>query len=168
MADPKSKNLDMYGHEALPWSRVEKALEASHENAMFWLATTRPDGRPHLNGFFGMWVDGKLYFVTGAGTIKGRNLAANPSCTVGTRLPGIDITIDGTAERITDQATLTRLAGKCNEAGWPLTVEGDALTGPYNAQSAGPAPWSLYEITPKTVVGLGTEDPSGATRWTLE
>ena len=36
----------------------------------FFLATVRPDGRPHLAGSAPLWVDGKFYFVSGPGTRK--------------------------------------------------------------------------------------------------
>jgi hypothetical protein len=43
-----------------------------------WVATTRPDGRPHLVPIWFVWVDGKAYIFTGARTVKARNLFANP------------------------------------------------------------------------------------------
>jgi hypothetical protein len=33
------------------------------------------------------------------------------------------------------------------------------------APSAGPPPWYLYEITPRTAFGVATVEPNGATRW---
>ena len=46
------QNLDIYGHEPIPWSRALKQLEAqAREEApgrTCWLATTDPDGRPHV------------------------------------------------------------------------------------------------------------------------
>ena len=39
------------------------------------MATVRPDGRPHSAGVGAVWVDGALYFVSGPGTLKSRNLA---------------------------------------------------------------------------------------------
>jgi hypothetical protein len=44
-------------------------------------------------------------------------------------------------------------------------VEGDALTAPYSAPSAGPAPWHLYRLTLHTAVGVAAAEPHGATRW---
>ncbi|MGH2377704.1 MAG: pyridoxamine 5'-phosphate oxidase family protein [Candidatus Limnocylindria bacterium] len=52
------------------------------------MATSRPDGRPHVAGVGAMWLDGKIYIVTGAGTRKGRNLATNPNCVVSVALEG--------------------------------------------------------------------------------
>jgi hypothetical protein len=165
--DPKSKNLDSYGSEPIPWSRALALLDAGGE-AMYWLATTRPDGRPHIAGVGALWVDGKVYFTSGAAARKSRNLSANPHCAVSVSLPGLDLVIEGTVARVTDQATLVRLAERYAAQGWPATVEGGSLTAPYSAPSAGPAPWDLYVITPVTAFGVASAEPHGATRWRFD
>ena len=73
----QTKNLDIYGHPPIPWSRAEKQLEAAvaGTDAYFFLATARPDGRPHVAGVGAVWVDGRFYVVSGPGTRKSRNLA---------------------------------------------------------------------------------------------
>lgn len=130
--DPiETTNLDMYGNEALPWSRPRDLLAvdpASTENQggerLSYLSTVRPDCRPHSAGVGAMWHDGDMYIVSGPETRKSRNLA-----------------------------------------GWPCAVEGDAITAPYSAPSAGPPPWYLYRIRVHTAFGVATAEPSGATRW---
>ena len=105
MTSPRSKrNLDRYGNPALPWSRPRDALvrETPTADLTFFVATVRPDGRPHSAGVGAMWVDDVLYFTSGPGTRKSRNLAENPTCSVSVRLPGIDLTLEGIAERVTD------------------------------------------------------------------
>ena len=163
-----SKNLDTYGHEPIPWSRALAGLEAGEGQGTFWLATIRPDGRPHIAGIGALWVDRKLYFVSGAGTRKSRNLSASPSCAVSVSLPGLDLVIEGTVVRVADEATLTRLAERYAGQGWPATVADGALTAPYSAPSAGPPPWDLYEITPVSAVGVASAEPHGATRWRFD
>jgi len=54
--------------------------------------------------------DGRFWIVSGPGTRKSRNLAENPNCVISVGLPGIDLVVEGTAERVTDDATLQRLA----------------------------------------------------------
>ncbi|MEU4770169.1 hypothetical protein AB0H12_43820 [Actinosynnema sp. NPDC023794] len=49
--------------------------------------------------------------------------------------------------------------------GWPASVEGDALTAPFAAPSAGPARWHLYRLTLHRAVGVVSAEPHGATRW---
>ena len=161
------KNLDIYGNEPIPWSRPLAELEklVTGPGASAWIATTRPDGRPHVAGVGAVWLDGKFYVVSGPGTRKSRNLAENPNCVISVGLPGIDLVVEGTVERVTDDATLQRVADVYNAQGWDPKVKDGAFTARYSAPSAGPPPWDLYEITPTTAFGVATGDPQGATRW---
>lgn len=165
-------NLDRYGNDALPWSRaldlLEAAPSAQQPGTSYFLGTSRQDGRPHSAGIGALWFDGNFYIVSGPGTQKSHNLAANPACTISTSLPGIDLVIEGEASRVTDRATLETLAALYREGGWPAEVEGDAFTAPYSAPSAGPPPWYLYRFTLHTVFGVAGAEPFGATRWRFE
>ncbi|HEV7648492.1 MAG TPA: pyridoxamine 5'-phosphate oxidase family protein [Actinophytocola sp.] len=159
-------NLDRSGSAELPWSRARDVLSGDTPTAdlTFFVATVRPDGRPHSAGVGAVWVDGSLYFVGGPGTRRSRNLAANPVCSVSARMRGIDLVLEGEARRVTDSATLERVAA-VYRSGWPVTVEGDAFTSPYSAPSAGPPPWHLYRLMLHTAFGVATAEPHGATRW---
>jgi nitroimidazol reductase NimA-like FMN-containing flavoprotein (pyridoxamine 5'-phosphate oxidase superfamily) len=160
-------NLDRYGSPPLGWSRVREPLAAGPPGVEvpIYLGTVRPDGRPHSAGIGAVWHDGDFYFTSGPGTRKSANLAANPGCTISARLPGIDVVAEGTAERITDPATLETLAAVYRSAGWPAEVDGDAFTAPFSAPSAGPPPWQLYRLTYDTVFAVAAAEPHGATRW---
>ena len=81
------------------------------------------------------------------------------------RLRGIDLVLGGDAHRVTDSATLEHAAAAYRSGGWPANVEGDALTAPFSAPSAGPPPWNLYRLRYATVFGVATAEPHGATRW---
>jgi hypothetical protein len=173
MADREPRevtNLDRYGSPALPWSRPRDLLAAgplATETSCF-LGTTRPDGRPHAAGIGALWHDGDVYFVSGPGTRKSRNLKANSACTISIGLPGIDVVFEGEAIRVVDQPTLERVAGLYRDSGWPAEVEGDAFTAPFSAPSAGPPPWHLYRLSFHTVTGVATAEPHGATRWRFD
>ena len=164
----ETKNLaDLYDLEPIPWSRALEALESTDpgRDTRCFLATTRPDGRPHIAGVGAVWDDGKVYFVSGAGTRKSRNLADNPNCSISMALASFDLVFEGQAERVTDEATLRRLAKRYADGGWPATVNDGAFTYDYSAPSAGPPPWNLYAVGPTTVFGVMSEEPGGATRW---
>src|SRR5262245_27096508 len=168
MTEPIStRNLDRYGSPELPWSRARDILVTDTPTAdlTFFVATARPDGRPHSAGVGAIWVDDALYFTSGPGTLKSRNLAANPACSVAVRLRGMDLVLEGEAHRVTDASTLERVAAVYRTGGWPATVERDALTAPYSTPSAGPAPWYLYRLTVHTAVSVAGAEPPGATRW---
>lgn len=162
-----AKNLaDLYDLAPIPWSQAVEALDASSDaETRCFLATTRPDGRPHMAGVGALWDDGRVYVVSGPGTRKSQNLAANPRCAVAFVLPGWDIVVEGAARRVTDSPTLERLAARYAASGWPARVEDGAFTHDYSAPSAGPPPWYLYEIVPSTVFGVRSAAPGGAMRW---
>jgi hypothetical protein len=163
-------NLDIYGHPPIPWSRAEHQLAAAvgESAAHFFLATVRPDGRPHVAGIGALWVDGKFYFVSGAGTRKSKNLAERADCVISGNLPDLDLVVEGVATKVTDAPTLQRLAKLYDAQGWPATVKDGAFTAPYSAPSAGPPPWDLYEFTPRTAFGVASAEPHGATRWRFQ
>src|SRR5258708_28247448 len=100
------QNLDIYGHGPIPWSRALKQLEAlareEGSGRTRWLATTDPDGRPHLAAVGAIWVDGKFYIVSGPRLRKSRNLASNPRSAVSVSLDNIDIVVESTAPNVTD------------------------------------------------------------------
>ena len=164
---PTTKNLDIYGSAPIPWSRPLKQLEAGTA-ASYWLATTKPEGRPHVAAVGALWIDGKIYFTSSPKARKGRNLAANPNCVLSVTLKGLDLVVEGSAVRITDRPTLLRLAQRYAAQGWPASVRGEALTAEYSAPSAGPPPWNLYAVRPTTAFGVATTEPSGATRWQFD
>jgi hypothetical protein len=111
-------NLDIYGSPALPWSRPRDLLAAGPPQPdvpggefFIVLGTSRPDGRPHAAPIGALWHEGDLYFTSGPGTRKARNLEANPACTISVRLQGIDLVLEGEATRVVDRPTLERVAG---------------------------------------------------------
>lgn len=170
-----AKNLSGYGAPTIPWSQVHERLAEGFTQAPDtggpnrhtpWLATIRPDGRPHVMPLGIVWVDGGLYFNSGPNTRKSRNLANNPQCVLTIAAHDFDLVIEGKARRVTDDALLHRVAEVYAESGWePSDVRDGALYAEFSAPSAGPPPWYVYEITPETVFALGTAEPYGATRW---
>jgi uncharacterized pyridoxamine 5'-phosphate oxidase family protein len=47
-----------------------------------WLATTRPNGKPHLIPIWFVWVNERFYICTSEHSVKVRNLRANPRASV--------------------------------------------------------------------------------------
>ncbi|HEU0131741.1 MAG TPA: pyridoxamine 5'-phosphate oxidase family protein [Mycobacteriales bacterium] len=132
-----------------------------------WLTTIDPDGAPHVTGVGAVWHEGTFWFVSGEGTRKSRNVARDPRCAVSVSTAEYDLVLHGDAERVTDRATLDRMAAVYAADGWPAEVDetGTGLTAPFNAPTAGPPPWSVYRIAPRRATALLTDDPGGATSW---
>jgi hypothetical protein len=114
----------MYGNAPLEWSRATEQLESAAGMLTYWLATMRADGRPHIAGIGAKWVNERIWFTSGPSRQKSRNLATSANCAVSVALPGIDLTVNGTAVRVTDEATIARLAERYAADGWPAVAEG--------------------------------------------
>lgn len=79
------KNLDIYGSEALPWSRARDELarppdpnNPGGDNTPF-LSTTAPDGSPDTAAVGAVWHDGDFYFTSGAGNPQSAQPGAAPA-----------------------------------------------------------------------------------------
>src|SRR5579864_4849645 len=139
-----------------PWSWALERLENSHN---YWIATSRPDGRPHLMLVWGVWWRDAFWFTTGPRTRKAKNLAANPRCVIGTDEADEAVILEGTVEEATDRSL------------WKLLVEiynrkygGDL--GPLLESSGG----SVYRVIPQTVFGQDEHAENftdAVTRWTF-
>jgi nitroimidazol reductase NimA-like FMN-containing flavoprotein (pyridoxamine 5'-phosphate oxidase superfamily) len=138
-----------------PWAEVRERLA---DGSTHWLATVRPDGRPHVVPVGAVWLEGALYFTTGQGTRKEKNLAHNPHCVITFGSRGYDLVIEGEAAKLRDEAKLHRLADAYTAQGWPATVRDGAFDAPYSAPTTGPAPYEVYEMTPTVAFAFGTEE----------
>ena len=96
---------------ATAWDQTRRALETAE---LFWIATVRADGRPHVTPLVAVWFDGSVHFCTGAAEQKAVNLEHNANvilmtgCNTWDR--GLDVIVEGDAVRVTDNRTLERLA----------------------------------------------------------
>lgn len=148
------------------WADAQKQLEQSEK---FWLATTDPDGSPHVVPIFSVWVDDTLYFTSGKKVRKSRNLAQNAHCVISTQGETLDVMVEGEATKITDEAAMQRVAkAYADKYGWPIMPHDGAFDAPYGAPSAGPAPYACYHVRITKVFALGTSEVYGATRWVFE
>jgi hypothetical protein len=95
------------GRGLLPWTW---AVERLTQSRGYWLATTRPAGRPHMAVVWGIWLRDHFYFFTGATSRKARNLAANPSCVVCPEQTDEAVIVEGVAEVVTDPPLLRTFA----------------------------------------------------------
>jgi nitroimidazol reductase NimA-like FMN-containing flavoprotein (pyridoxamine 5'-phosphate oxidase superfamily) len=63
------------GATPMPW---QTALEQVSAADTFWISTVRPDGRPDVTPLIAVWHDDAIWFTTGPGERKARNLSDNP------------------------------------------------------------------------------------------
>jgi hypothetical protein len=153
---PDSETPTVEGQtETTPWAVALERLENPAPGQNHWLATVRPDGRPHLMPIIAFWIDGAFHFLAGEGTQKGRNLAADDRCVIGTAnltMPSLDLIVEGRAKPLTDEATVRRLAAEFGGEGWPLEARGSEVYGPHGP-TAGPPPYKIYRLEPTKIIG---------------
>ena len=122
--------------------------QAAH---MYWIATSRPDSRPHVMPVWGVWLDDVFYFSSGRQSRKVRNLAKNAHCVVSVE-DGTDcVVVEGEAEEVSSgplhaaisDAYLAKYQSDLSELGEPI-----------------------YAVHPTVAFGLQESDFVGsATRW---
>ena len=138
------------GATPTPWSQVVGQLEDAE---IFWLSTVRADGRPHVTPLPAIWDGGVLHFCTGTEEQKTKNLGREPRCVLTTgnnRLrSGLDVVVEGTAERVTDHARLVELAALWqSKLDWPYEVGEDTFSdGTHTA-------W-VFGVRPAKVLAFG-------------
>ena len=135
-----------------PWADARRVLETAE---LFWISTVRADGRPHVAPLPAVWYDDRLNFCTGPQEQKAVNIARNPrvALTTGCNLwkEGLDVVIEGTAVRITDETRLRGLADLWRskyDGDWDFTVD-DGL---FHHEDGGSA--VVFEVAPLKVLAF--------------
>jgi Pyridoxamine 5'-phosphate oxidase len=138
----------------LPWSWAQEHLEASH---IYWLATTRPDGRPHVMPVWGIWADQSFAFSTGSRSLKARNLAASPWCVVTSEDTAEAVIVEGATTMVDNPLAIARLS--------------EVYAAKYGAAPPDPAEGPIFVLIPAVAFGFveRAEDfIKTATRWTFD
>jgi len=148
---------------AIGWEETRGLLETAE---LSWLTTVRADGRPHVTPLVAVWVEGALYFHTGAEEQKFANLRANPNVVLTTGRndwdEGIDVVVEGTAVHVTDEKLLARVAAAF-AVKWDGRWQLDVRDGRFYNRAAGGWPSEVFGVTPAKVFAHAKGEPFGAT-----
>ena len=87
-----------------------------------WVATIRPDGRPHLAPIWFVVSDGHWYFVTDPNSVKARNLQHNARIALSLEDGADPLVIEGEARAVTPDAEVIRLFKE--KYNWDITTDG--------------------------------------------
>jgi hypothetical protein len=103
----------------LDWPTVRERLERSKH---YWLASVRPDGRPHLIPRWGVWLDDAFWYDGSDETRHARNVSRDPRCSLSLESGTEVVIVEGRSEvaRV-DDALGVRLAaafGKYHDDGY--------------------------------------------------
>ena len=114
----------------------------------------------------GVFLDGSMFFCTGPTEQKARNLRTDRRCQLMTGTDrwddGLDVVIEGRAERVTDEVRLQALAdlweSKFGEP-WHFDVAGDHFVSDGGAQVA-----DVYELVADVARGIRQSRPTARPR----
>ena len=137
----------------LPWSGLDEQFARAHN---YWVATCRPDGRPHVMPVWGVWADGMFTFSTDRFSRKARNLASNPGIVVHLESGDEVGILEGVAEEVTDRKLLAKI-DDVFEAKYGMrvsTIQGDVV---------------IYGMRPRVAFAWREKDFNVvATRWVFD
>lgn len=112
-----------------------------------WFSSVRADGRAHLAPIWHVWHNQRLYVVTQAGSVRARNIRANPAVSVALPDPMNVVIVEGTArpapEAVADLQPL--FFAKYN---WDISADDDYTL--------------VLEVTPHKLMAWGAD---GEGRW---
>ena len=156
--------------EPVSWQRVSDALAAAE---LYWLTTVRREGRPHTTPLVGAWIDSQeeqaFVFCTGPEEQKAQNLAHSTAVTVTTGVntwkEGLDVVVEGNAERLTGRDMLTRLADAIREkyrGEWDFTPHDDGFG--HTDESGHSHIAYVFRVRPAKVLAFA-KSPHGQTRF---
>lgn len=151
---PASYGVPRKGGRFIEWAHVIERLTAAEG---YWLGTVTPDNRPHVVPIWGCFVGNDLYLETGdPGTVKNRNLRANPNVFVHLDDVNDVVLVRGTAFEIQPTA----------ELGQVLAAE---MHRKYPGYEPEPTSWDtggMWRVDPETVIAW-TQMPT-STRWRFD
>ena len=133
----------------MPWSKARTALEQAQ---IYWVCTTRPDGRPHAVPIWGAWLENTFYFEGSPQTRRGRNLALNPAVVVHIERGNLAVMVEGVAEVLhrLEPGLFARIADSFSARYQYRPESGDGM----------------YAVRAKAVLAWD-EFPTSATKWTF-
>lgn len=146
------------GTVATPWAEAEEVLGTAR---IFWLSTVRTDGRPHVTPLLAAGDGGALHFCTGPDEQKAVNLRSNRQVVLTTGSndhdAGLDVVVEGLAERVDDRARLEQLTEvwvRRFGPDWQFRVAHDGTTGGFASGVEQHAMALVFAVRPDKVLSF--------------
>lgn len=135
----------------LPWKWAADRMSKSRQ---YWVATVRPDGRPHVMPVWGVWLEDSFYFSTGRQTRKARNLARNPHCVICSEDAAQAVIVEASARELKDKKKFADVVKVYKKK---YDVDVSVMESP------------IYWVQPSVAFGLFEKKfPATATRWKFD
>ncbi|NTU80863.1 MAG: pyridoxamine 5'-phosphate oxidase [Chloroflexales bacterium] len=92
---------------------------------IIWLATVRPDGRPHLVPLWFVWAGGSIYLCVTGSSVKVRNIAANPAVSLALESGSAPVVVEGHAALLARPWPDKAVLGFQRKYDWTLTTDAE-------------------------------------------
>jgi nitroimidazol reductase NimA-like FMN-containing flavoprotein (pyridoxamine 5'-phosphate oxidase superfamily) len=138
----------------LDWAWARDRLEQAD---VYWVASVRPNGRPHVTPIWGVWVDEAFWMEGGPRTRRFQNLARNSAAVVTVERGNDAVIVEGDAERVFELET--ELENRLLEAYAKYKATHD-----YEAEAQNWSDGGIWRVRPRKVLAW-SDYPADATRW---
>lgn len=159
MSDPVSKLDPRFSDQDMVATEWEAAREQLEDAQLSWISTVRTDGRPHVTPLVSVWHNGAAYFTTGPNEQKAINLSQNAHVVLTTGSnrwdQGLDVILEGKAQRVTDADLLRRLSELWTEK-WDGRWQFEPREEGFFHEGGGLA--HVFEVVPTKVFTFGKGD----------
>ncbi len=127
-----------------------RLLEKLAQAEACWFSSVRADGRTHLPPVWHVWHTQRLYVVSQPGSVRARNIQANPAVSVALPDPMNVLILEGTARTAPEAAAELQplFAAKYN---WDISTDTDYTL--------------IIEVRPRKLMAWGAD---GEGRWQMD
>jgi hypothetical protein len=101
----------------------DESIERLDTAQNIWIASVRPDGRPHMTPVWFAWVGGKLYVSIDPDSVKNKNIAHNPRVALSLEDGLHPVICEGTAVPLDPPLPEEVLAVFLRKYDWDITQE---------------------------------------------
>lgn len=100
-----------------------EALSRLEQSQIIWLASIRPDGRPHLVPVWYVWASQKIYICIDASSVKANNLQTNPLISIALEDGSRPVICEGRASPAISPWDDEVIAGFIKKYDWDITQD---------------------------------------------
>ena len=131
-----------------------------HTERNVWMATVRPDGRPHLAPVWFVYVDDRLWIGTGTGSVRTANLRHDARAAISLEDGNRPLVAEGTVRLHPTERPADVVAAFEAKYGWDITISEDDDVGEVILLELRPHKW-LFD---RTMPVLPPDGPDGSDR----
>lgn len=90
-----------------------------------WLASIRPDGRPHLVPLWFVWAGGNIYLCIAGSSVKARNMVVAPTVALALESADAPIVVEGRATLLPQPWPDEVVCGFAQKYDWSITTDAE-------------------------------------------